>query len=64
VIARRALEKGVGARGLRSIVEEVMLDLMFDLPEQQEGTSFMIDVDPATGKLTHHKAVPVRKETA
>ncbi|MBL8869065.1 MAG: ATP-dependent Clp protease ATP-binding subunit ClpX [Planctomycetaceae bacterium] len=64
VIARRALEKAVGARGLRSIVEEVMLDLMFDLPEQQEGTSFLIDVDPATGKLIHRKAVPVRKETA
>jgi len=64
VIARRALEKAVGARGLRSIVEEAMLDLMFDLPEQQEGTSFLIDVDPNTGKLIHHKAVPVRKETA
>ena len=64
VVARRALEKGVGARGLRSIVEEVMLDLMFDLPEQPEGTSFMIDVDPATGKLTHQKSAPVRKETA
>ena len=32
-IARRALEKDTGARGLRSIIEEVMLDVMFDLPE-------------------------------
>ena len=29
-IARQALDKSVGARGLRSIVEKVMLDVMFD----------------------------------
>lgn len=42
-IARRALDKGVGARGLRGIIESVMLDIMFDLPEQTEGTVFTID---------------------
>ena len=36
-IARRAMSKGTGARGLRSIIEEVMLDIMFDLPEQKDG---------------------------
>jgi ATP-dependent Clp protease ATP-binding subunit ClpX len=64
VIARRALEKGVGARGLRSIVEEIMLDLMFDLPEQEPGTTYVIDVDSATGKLVPNKAVTARKESA
>ncbi len=34
-IAHRALEKDTGARGLRSIIEEVMLDIMYDLPENQ-----------------------------
>ena len=42
-IAQRALEKGVGARGLRGILEEVMLDIMYDLPEQEEGSVFTID---------------------
>ena len=42
-IARRAHEKGTGARGLRSIIESVMLDIMFDLPDQEKGTSFVID---------------------
>jgi ATP-dependent Clp protease ATP-binding subunit ClpX len=42
-IARRAMEKGTGARGLRSIMEQVMLDIMYDLPDQPKGTTFVID---------------------
>ena len=42
-IARRALEKGTGARGLRSIMEQVMLDIMYDLPDQPKGSKIMID---------------------
>jgi ATP-dependent Clp protease ATP-binding subunit ClpX len=42
-VARRALEKGVGARGLRGILEEVMLDIMYDLPDQEEGSVYTID---------------------
>ena len=41
-VARRALEKDTGARGLRSIIENVMLDIMYDLPEQPEGTKYVI----------------------
>ncbi|TQR61244.1 ATP-dependent Clp protease ATP-binding subunit ClpX [Campylobacter troglodytis] len=32
-IAKLALERKTGARGLRSIIEEMMMDLMFELPE-------------------------------
>lgn len=32
-IAKMALERKTGARGLRSIIEEMMVDLMFELPE-------------------------------
>lgn len=52
LIAKQALEKGVGARGLRGILEEVMLDIMYDLPEQQEGMQFTIDVSIIEGKRT------------
>ncbi|RDI96710.1 ATP-dependent Clp protease ATP-binding subunit ClpX [Meiothermus sp. QL-1] len=31
-IARRALKRGTGARGLRSVIEKAMVDLMFELP--------------------------------
>ncbi len=32
-IAQRAIERKTGARGLRSIMEEILLDIMFELPE-------------------------------
>ena len=34
-IAKKALKRGTGARGLRAILEEVMLDVMYDLPSIQ-----------------------------
>ena len=34
-IAREALKCGTGARGLRAILEEVMLEIMYDLPSIQ-----------------------------
>ncbi len=49
-VARKALQKGVGARGLRGILEEVMLDIMYDLPEQPEGTLYTIDENVVSGK--------------
>jgi ATP-dependent Clp protease ATP-binding subunit ClpX len=35
-IARQAMARKVGARGLRMILEELMLELMFNLPEPEE----------------------------
>ncbi|EOH2814380.1 ATP-dependent Clp protease ATP-binding subunit ClpX, partial [Campylobacter jejuni] len=35
-IAQLALERKTGARGLRSIIEEMMVDLMFELPEYKD----------------------------
>ena len=35
-LARLAIDKGTGARGLRSILENVMVDLMYDLPSRQD----------------------------
>ncbi len=32
LIANKAIERKTGARGLRSILEDIMLDIMFDLP--------------------------------
>jgi ATP-dependent Clp protease ATP-binding subunit ClpX len=63
-IAHQSLEKSVGARGLRSIVEKVMLDTMFDLPGQPEGTSFTIDIDEVDGKLKPFKMTATEKKTA
>ena len=49
-IARKAREKGTGARGLRSIVEEVMLDIMYELPDQPKNSRFVIDEKVIAGK--------------
>jgi len=35
-IARQALERNTGARGLRAILEEIMLDIMFDIPSRDD----------------------------
>ena len=42
-IAREAMTKDTGARGLRSIIEEVMLDIMYELPDQPKGSKIRID---------------------
>jgi ATP-dependent Clp protease ATP-binding subunit ClpX len=63
-IAQKAREKSVGARGLRGIVEEIMLDVMFELPDQEAGTVYTIDVDVADGQVRHFKSIPQRKESA
>ncbi|MEX2113909.1 MAG: ATP-dependent Clp protease ATP-binding subunit ClpX [Pirellulales bacterium] len=50
LIANKAQEKETGARGLRSIVEQVMLDIMFDLPEQGAGNRYVITKDVVEGR--------------
>ena len=41
-IARQAMARKVGARGLRMILEELMLDLMFNLPSQKKVKEFEV----------------------
>jgi len=48
-IARRAMKRGTGARGLRSIIEEVMLDILFELPDQKEGAVYMVNGEVVDG---------------
>ena len=36
IIARRAIQKGTGARALRSILESIMLDVMYEIPSQKD----------------------------
>jgi ATP-dependent Clp protease ATP-binding subunit ClpX len=41
-IARMAKARGTGARALRSILENLMLDIMYDLPERPGGQTYLI----------------------
>ncbi|MCB1935301.1 MAG: ATP-dependent Clp protease ATP-binding subunit ClpX [Nitrosomonas sp.] len=46
-IARKALSRKTGARGLRSIMEEILLDIMYDLPSLDNVTKVVIDYNSA-----------------
>jgi ATP-dependent Clp protease ATP-binding subunit ClpX len=44
-IVRRAMERKTGARALRSIVEDIMLDIMYDLPDKENVDKCIITKD-------------------
>ena len=56
-IARKAMKKETGARGLRSIMEDTMLDIMFDLPDHQ-GATYVINERNVEGA---EPVVPLRE---
>ena len=45
LIAQEALKRNTGARALRSIVEEIMLDIMYDVPSKENKEKFVITAD-------------------
>jgi ATP-dependent Clp protease ATP-binding subunit ClpX len=49
-IVDKALEYKLGARGLRSIVESIMLDVMFEIPSSKSKT-FKVTLEYAKGQL-------------
>jgi ATP-dependent Clp protease ATP-binding subunit ClpX len=48
-IARKALERKTGARGLRSIIESVLLDTMYELPGMENVSEIVIDESVIVG---------------
>jgi ATP-dependent Clp protease ATP-binding subunit ClpX len=64
-IADRALSRQTGARGLRAVMEEVMLDLIYDLPEvEHRGAEFVIDADDIGAKRKLHELRVPKKAIA
>ena len=49
-IADQALSRGTGARGLRAILEEVLLDVMYELPGDDEAGRVVVDLDSVQGE--------------
>ena len=49
IIAHRAIQKGTGARALRSILESIMLDVMYDIPSQKDVAICRINGDVVNG---------------
>ncbi|PID21448.1 ATP-dependent Clp protease ATP-binding subunit ClpX [Sporosarcina sp. P3] len=51
-IAKEAIARKTGARGLRSIIENIMLDVMYELPSLEEVKKCIITKDSVLGKST------------
>ena len=49
-IAHEAVERATGARGLRSICERILMDVMYELPEYQEASRVVIRATDVTGE--------------
>jgi ATP-dependent Clp protease ATP-binding subunit ClpX len=67
-IADRAMERGTGARGLRAIIEEVLLHVMYDVPSRGDIAKVIITGEVVTGDaqptLIPREAEPKKKKSA
>jgi len=64
-IAKRSLRRDTGARALRSIAEELMVDLMYQLPEEPKHTEYVITKEIVEGKADLFSAQKkAKKESA
>ena len=55
-IARMAIERGSGARGLRSILEDIMLDIMYEAPSGKNINKIVVDEDLVTKGIMAKKS--------
>ena len=51
-IADQAIDRDTGVRALRAIVEDVLLDLLYELPNRQDKDHFVVDADHVLGKAS------------
>ncbi|MEG2810398.1 MAG: ATP-dependent Clp protease ATP-binding subunit ClpX, partial [Akkermansia sp.] len=51
-MAKKAIDRGTGARALRSIFEHLMLDIMFDIPSMDDVHTVTIDAEVVNGAKT------------
>jgi ATP-dependent Clp protease ATP-binding subunit ClpX len=63
LVAQRALKRDTGARALRSVMEEIMLELMYQLPDLQERGKYIITEEVVNGEvgLFDHKPIPIKE---
>ena len=58
-IAEKAQQRETGARGLRSIIEHIMLDIMFELPDHTETAKHIITEGMVNGQ---EKMFPLKSQ--
>ncbi len=62
LIAERALKRETGARALRAVCEELMLDMMYKLPDHRHGGKFIISEDVVLGRRHLFEVQPERRK--
>ena len=66
-VARRSFEQKTGARGLRAIIEETMMDIMYRVPSEESVDSCTITKEVVLGTaepiLTYGEKAPVKRVT-
>ena len=50
IVAHRAAERNSGARGLRAMMESILLPIMFDIPDRDDITAVVITEAAARGE--------------
>ncbi len=60
-IVELAIEKEIGARGLRAIIESIMLEIMYEIPSVKNAKQVIIDRDIVTGKKDKLSAIVSEK---
>jgi ATP-dependent Clp protease ATP-binding subunit ClpX len=61
LIATKAVERKTGARGLRAIMEDILLELMYDIPGRKHEIEQVIIDDKAVGRTSEPKLVLKKK---
>ena len=49
-IAKKAIKRKTGARGLRTILEDILLDVMFDVPSSESVKKVVLDASVVNGE--------------
>lgn len=66
-VAQKALDRGTGARGLRAILEETLLDVMFDVPSREDVSKVVVTGQSVRGeapvKMISHTSRARREKT-
>ena len=60
LIAKKAIEYNLGARGLRSILESILTDDMFELPSTSGVKELVIDLDYVKNKIENSKLIKIK----
>ncbi|MCB9965986.1 MAG: ATP-dependent Clp protease ATP-binding subunit ClpX [Rhodospirillales bacterium] len=61
-IAKKAIERKTGARGLRSILESVLLDTMYEIPDAEEASKVIVTAENINNPDSHPEVIYAKKK--